>query len=220
MISPYRFILKQQTLWLSPQRAIYWEDEKALILSDLHLGKSGHFRKHGIGIPQDIFKEDLHRLFALIQYHKPHQLIIAGDMFHSHANREMDFFLKWRNDLSQISILLIKGNHDILSNDFYHHAGISVIDEKYSSGCFCFTHDIESFCEEKTDTFYTFSGHIHPGIRVRGGGKQSLMLPCYYFAPTFAILPAFSLFTGLAKVKPSKDDNIFAMVENQIMQLQ
>jgi hypothetical protein len=41
------FYFREQHFWLSPERVIYWEDEKALILSDSHFGKTGHFRKSG-----------------------------------------------------------------------------------------------------------------------------------------------------------------------------
>ena len=30
---------------------MFWEEEKALIVSDLHFGKTGHFRKSGIAVP-------------------------------------------------------------------------------------------------------------------------------------------------------------------------
>ncbi len=56
-------------------------------------------------MPQNIFKEDLQRLFAQIQFFKPETLLIAGDMFHSHANKEIDLFLKWRNDLGEIEFI-------------------------------------------------------------------------------------------------------------------
>jgi len=102
MSAPYKFILNKQTLWLSPERCILWEDQRALILSDLHFGKSGHFRKSGIAIPQNVFKEDLQRLFAQIQFFNPDQLLIVGDFFHSSLNKEIDMFLKWRNDLSHL----------------------------------------------------------------------------------------------------------------------
>jgi DNA ligase-associated metallophosphoesterase len=218
MFSPHRFIFHKQTLWLSPARCIFWEEEKALILSDLHFGKTGHFRKSGIGVPQNIYKEDLHRLFTQIQFFKPSTLLIAGDMFHSHANKEIDFFLKWRNDIAGISIFLIKGNHDVLTNKFYEEANIKVPGKKLSIKKFCFTHDFALECE--TDgALFTFSGHIHPGIRVNGNGKQSFMLPCFYFSDTYAVLPAFSLFTGLYKVIPKKRDNVFALVENQVIKM-
>ena len=189
------------------------------MLSDLHFGKSGHFRKSGIGVPQNVYKEDLQRLFSQIQFFKPRLLLIAGDMFHSHANKEVDFFLKWRNDLPDLIIHLIKGNHDVLSNKFYDKANIEVAKQKLSICNFCFTHDITVACDEEKDLF-TFSGHIHPGIKMRGVGKQALRLPCFYFTDKYAVLPAFSLFTGLYKMTPKKTDKVFALVENQVIKMQ
>ncbi|MDQ2718537.1 MAG: ligase-associated DNA damage response endonuclease PdeM [Bacteroidota bacterium] len=220
MLTPVHFVFHQQTLWLSPARCIFWEEKSALILSDVHFGKSGHFRKSGIGIPQNIFKEDLQRLFSQIQFFKPKILLIAGDMFHSSANREIDFFLKWRNDIPNVEFYLIRGNHDILSKKFYQDANIKVFENKLSIGSFCFTHDISSSCDDQDDKLFTFSGHIHPGIKMKGLGNQSIMLPCFYFGEKYAVLPAFSAFTGLAKIKPLKTDHVFALVENRIIKIQ
>ena len=212
--------MNEQTLWLSAERCIYWEEEKSLILSDLHLGKSGHFRKSGIAVPQNVFKEDLQRLFALIQFFKPTQLLIVGDLFHSHANKEMEMFLKWRNDLVDLKFRLIRGNHDILTKKFYEQAGIEVTKQKLSINNFCFTHDINESCEEEADnTNFTFSGHVHPGIKMSGQGRQQLYFPCFYFTKDYAILPAFGRFTGLFNISPKKNDKIFALVENNIVKI-
>jgi DNA ligase-associated metallophosphoesterase len=220
LAAPLRFIFHHQTLWLSSDRCIFWEEESALILSDLHLGKSGHFRKSGIGIPQNIFKEDLQKLFAQIRFFQPKILLIAGDMFHSSANKEIDFFLKWRNDFPNVTFKLIRGNHDILPAQFYEEANIEVAENKLLIGDFCFTHDIESACNDEKNNHFTFSGHIHPGIKMNGPGNQSLMLPCFYFSREYAVLPAFSAFTGLAKIKPSTSDHVFALLKTGVMQLQ
>ena len=59
MRPPLKHILLDQTLWLSAERAVFWEEEQSLILADLHFGKTGHFRKSGIGVPQTIYREDL-----------------------------------------------------------------------------------------------------------------------------------------------------------------
>jgi len=216
--APVRFLLRQQTLWLSSSRCIFWEEESILILSDLHFGKSGHFRKSGIGIPQSIYKEDLQKLFSQIQFFKPKIVLIAGDMFHSSENKEIEFFLKWRNDLPHVRFYLVRGNHDILPQIFYKEANIEIFENKISIGNFCFTHDINSVCND--EELFTFSGHIHPGIKMNGSGNQSLMLPCFYFGKKYAVLPAFSAFTGLAKIKPLKADTVFALVENSIIKMQ
>ena len=125
---------------LSAGRCIFWEEEKALILSDLHFGKTGHFRKHGIAVPQTIFKEDMQRLTAQVQYFKAAQLIIVGDLFHSHANKEMELFLKWRTDFAQLNIKLIIGNHDILTKTWYNEANITCIRDQWQTGPFIFAH--------------------------------------------------------------------------------
>ena len=216
MAAPVRFIFHHQTLWLSAARCIFWEEEKSLILSDLHFGKSGHFRKSGIGIPQNIFKEDLQRLFAQMQFFKPEKLLITGDMFHSKENKEADFFLKWRKDFPETEIHLVRGNHDILTSSFYQKANIRVFESKLKIKDFCFTHDAES-CNDES---FTFSGHIHPGIKMKGLANQSVMLPCFYFGKKYAVLPAFSAFTGLAKIHPTRQDHVFALVENSVMKIQ
>lgn len=202
---------------LSAGRCIFWEEEKALILSDLHFGKTGHFRKHGIAVPQTIFKEDMQRLTAQVQYFKAAQLIIVGDLFHSHANKEMDLFLKWRNDFAQLTIKLVIGNHDILPAAWYTGAGITCIKDQLQTGPFIFTHD-KAECNSAADC-YIFSGHIHPAIALFGNAKQSLKFPCFYFTKTYAVLPAFGRFTGMHTVVPAKGDQVFALVENKIIML-
>ena len=202
-------------LLLTTGRCIFWENEKALILSDLHLGKAGHFRKSGIAIPQSVYKADLHRLLEEIQYFKPAYIIIIGDLFHSTANKEHLLFEKWRADFSTI-IHLVKGNHDILDNQWYADTGIIVHEQQLTISDFSFSHDIE--CRPVTG--YCFSGHIHPGIVLKGMGRQSLRMACFYFSGDHAILPAFGKFTGLATINPEKDDHVFAIVEDNIVKVQ
>ncbi|MEO5683850.1 MAG: ligase-associated DNA damage response endonuclease PdeM [Chitinophagaceae bacterium] len=208
----------QQNFWLSPERMLFWEEQQALIVSDLHFGKTGHFRKEGIPVPQSVYKEDLQRLVSQLQFFQPRQLIVVGDMFHSRANKELDWFKKWREDFPALEINLIMGNHDILKRQWYTEAGINIIYHQLLISEFSFMHDINSASDELTLSSYIFSGHIHPGIRISGAGKQSLHFPCFYFTPAFCVLPAFSRFTGLAMVKPAAEDNVFAIVNQTIMQ--
>jgi uncharacterized protein len=235
MQAPFKHIVADQTLWLSPSRIIYWEDEQAVIISDLHFGKTGHFRKSGIAIPQSAFRNDMQRLFEQIQHFQPRKLIIVGDMFHSKANKELDFFLKWRNDHSHLEIILVKGNHDILQTDWYEQSCIQLTNPSLYIKEFCFVHDLAIFqnpekaagsvptipaVQKTKPEHYYFTGHIHPGILIRGLGKQSLRFPCFYFGEQYAILPAFGNFTGFSLIEPSSRENVFAIVENKIIQIQ
>ncbi|MEO6405662.1 MAG: ligase-associated DNA damage response endonuclease PdeM [Ferruginibacter sp.] len=212
------YLLHGNHLLLTSNRTIFWEEKSTLVLSDLHLGKSGHFRKSGIAIPQNIFKEDMQRLLSEVQFFNAKELIIVGDLFHSDFNKEHDMFLRWRNDLPGIKIHLVKGNHDILKKDWYADAEIFVHEDILKIENLLFTHDIEKCSND--DGCYCISGHIHPGISLHGMGKQSLRFPCFYFGKKYAVLPAFGKFTGTFPVKPQTGDAVFALVENNIMQLQ
>jgi uncharacterized protein len=219
MRNPVPYKIQRQQLWLSGDRSVFWEEEKALILTDSHFGKTGHFRKSGIGVPQSVFREDLQRLVAQIQHFQPRQLIIVGDMFHSHANKELELFLKWRSDLPDLVIHLVEGNHDILKEDWYGLAGIRLSRPDLLMSHFQFVHDITDHVFTD-DSPYHFSGHIHPGIRLNGSAKQSLCFPCFYFGKYYAVLPAFSRFTGVAIIRPEPGENVFAIVNDDLVQLQ
>lgn len=219
MQNPVRHTIHNNSFWLSAQRCIFWEEEKALILSDLHFGKTGHFRKAGIAVPQAVYKDDLHRLVSTIQHFNATQLIIVGDLFHSHANKEFDLFKRWRSDLSQVSMRLIKGNHDILHDEWYRESGMEVHEEELKIHRFCFRHDADPETSGEKAGEYTFSGHIHPGVSIRGMAKQSLHFPCFYFTSTQCVLPAFSRFTGTYTIEPKKGDSVFAIVEDRLVGL-
>jgi uncharacterized protein len=217
MQAPQKFLLHEQTLWLSGERCIYWEEKKLLILSDLHLGKTGHFRKEGIGVPQNMFKEDMQRLGALIQFFKPERLLVVGDFFHSYANKEHDYFEKWRNDFATTGISLVMGNHDILQQEFYSRNNIDITGLHHLEDDFLFTHDIADIVV--TGEHYIFSGHIHPGILLTGAGRQSMQLPCFYFGKNYAVLPAFGKFTGTKLMEPEKGATIFAIAGGKVFKL-
>jgi uncharacterized protein len=235
MNAPLQHKHHQQTLWLSAERTIFWEEESTLIISDLHFGKSGHFRKSGIAIPQSVFKNDMQRLFGQIQHYRPARIIIVGDMFHSKENLELDFFLKWRNDHAFVDIHLVKGNHDILKESWYAEASIQLSPQKLCVQNFHFVHDLAHIAKHEAVTAnsdatpveevpkaspYYFTGHLHPGIRLRGLGRQALQFPCFYFGESHAILPAFGTFTGLAIIRPEEHETVFAIVDNQVIQIQ
>lgn len=212
-------IIAGQHLIMSGERALFWESESTLIIADLHIGKTGHFRKEGIGVPAAIYKDDLHRLLSQILFFKAERLIIVGDLSHSIANRELDLFRKWRKDFPSLEVHLAKGNHDILDNRWYEEADIMVHNAPLPLYPFLFAHDIAQVTATAQD-LYAFAGHIHPSVTIRGKGRQSLRLPCFYFTRTHCILPAFSRFTGSYQVRPEAGENVFGIVEKEVLPLQ
>lgn len=199
--------------WLHPNRLMYWEDQNILIGSDLHLGKTGHFRKAGIAMPAQVYREDLQRLFDAVQQFKPKKLLIVGDLFHSEANKELEWFIRWRNDFPQVDFHLVKGNHDLFRNDWYEKNGLSVCSDFELAGL-RFLHDPSPstvVVQPVTESLPTISGHLHPGVSISGGSRQTLRFPCFYFTENQCILPAFSMFTGIFSIKPNKGEQVFVI---------
>jgi len=208
--------IRNQQLALLPQKALFWPDKKYLILSDLHLGKTGHFRKSGIAAPGKANLKNLDRLSKLIDFSEPQKLIILGDLFHSSANREWFQFEEWRKTLPDLNIVLVSGNHDQLHTSFYRSADIEVID-RMELGDFLLVHDAADLQEKSDKTI--ISGHIHPGVKLKGKGKQRLRLPCFSVSDQEIILPAFGEFTGLHIIQPDESRKLFPVVENRVIDL-
>ncbi|WP_316822710.1 ligase-associated DNA damage response endonuclease PdeM [Pedobacter gandavensis] len=204
-----------QTLILDPERAIFWQEQRILIISDLHIGKPAHFRKHGIQVPSTLADQDLQRLHAIIEMYKPQIVLITGDLFHHQFNTDVEVFSEWKSAFKAIRFLLIKGNHDKLLEKNYLNLGIEVYEKEMICPPFRFIHDHP----DDENEYYTISGHIHPGVTVHGKARQRLNLPCFYFGATYAVLPAFSAFTGLSMMKPQKGDQFYAITPERIIQI-
>ena len=208
--------IRNQQLALLPQKALFWIEKKYLILSDLHLGKTGHFRKSGIAAPGKANLKNIERLSSLVNDIQPKKILFLGDLFHSSANREWFQFEEWRKTFPELSIILVTGNHDQLHSSFYQSADIEVIDRLELEN-FLFVHDASDL--QKSSDTTIISGHIHPGVKLKGKGKQKLRLPCYSISDHQIILPAFGEFTGLHIIQPDENRKIFLIVENSVIDL-
>ncbi len=197
---------------------MYWERTQTLICSDLHLGKTGHFRKEGIAVPQGVYREDLNRLFDAIQFYKPKTVLMVGDLFHSKANKEWDWFARWRLDFPMIQFLLVQGNHDRLPTSFADKMALQVV-PWWLQDDFLFIHNPEEEMPAGLQPKAIISGHVHPAILVPASVRQKVRLPCFYFSENQCLLPAFSHFTGTFILKLKKADVVFALSGNDIIRV-
>lgn len=201
---------------LDAQKVVFWEENKCLIVSDTHIGKAQHFRKSGIPIPRAVEDENLKRLGRLIKKYNPDELLILGDLFHSEHNFAIELFQVFRNIHSNIKFILVHGNHDILEEQVYENIGVECAGTELTSNSFLFTHEPN---EEIPENFINVFGHIHPGVRLRGRGKNSLKLPCFHWKKNQFVMPAFGGFTGLHCLPGLKEDRIYACVEDEVVDL-
>ena len=80
-------------------------------------------------------------------------------------------------------------------------------------GVFDLYHDLPKKQQER----YVLSGHIHPGVKIKGKARQIITLPCFYFGQTNAVLPAFGKFTGKATIKLKEQEISFAVAGKKIV---
>ena len=198
---------------LFPQKAIFWRSQSELLLSDLHLGKINHFRKAGIAVPSKANDHNLEVLLDVIALCNPKRIVCLGDLFHSHYNEEWEVFGEVVKHYSHITFELVQGNHDIMGNYQYARKNIHVHDSLVI-GKFLLTHHPLELIPEG---MYNIAGHIHPGVLLRGKGRQAMTLPCFFFSDRQALLPAFGKFTGLARIAPKKQDRIYIVAEDKVM---
>lgn len=209
--------LPESEFELLPDKAALWQATHSLIVSDIHIGKAAHFRKHGIALPNAVNSENLWRLANLLLDTQARRLLILGDLVHSAHNQEWEQFVDFRANFPQLEVVLIRGNHDILAGHHYQMAEITCRTEMYEGG-FYFTHDPASDRREqnKNAQHYQLSGHLHPAIVLRGTARQSLRLPCFWFGENQGVLPAFGSFTGTKAICPVKNDRIYAIGEGRV----
>ncbi len=216
--SNIEYTVQQQKLVLLAEKAIWWTEEKMLLVADIHLGKVGHFRQAGIPIPTQIPHQDLHVLSRLVQQWQAHSLTILGDLFHSKLNNEWLIFEEWCKKHKDLAINLIKGNHDIIPTSLFESQHIQVFPTSWVKSPFIFSH-VPLAKHELEEGLYNLCGHLHPAITLNGRGKQSLRLPCFYFGQNQGYLPAFGQFTGMANITAKQGDAVFGIVDKKVMRI-
>ncbi|AWI24687.1 ligase-associated DNA damage response endonuclease PdeM [Flavobacterium pallidum] len=204
--------IRNNTFILHPSAALFWQEKNTLLISDVHLGKVSHFRKHGMAIPENAVAMNFHRLDGVLDFFSPEAVIFMGDLFHSKKNREWELFDGWVKS-AEAKIILVAGNHDIISQQHYDDLGVLVLKEILTDG-FLLTHH-----PEQRDDLFNICGHIHPAIELRGIGKQFMKLPCFFQRENQMILPAFGEFTGTYVLIPETDDCVYAIAKDRIVKV-
>lgn len=209
--------IRNNTFLLLPQKAIYWKEQKTVLVSDLHIGKIAHFRKAGIAVPQEGSQNNFTRLDEIIAATNPTNILFVGDLFHSDVNQEWDQFCAWRKLYPTIKMDIVLGNHDRLPENFCEDYQIDIHPTELIIGPFTFTHHPR---EEFIGDEYVISGHVHPVVSLGGTARQHVTVPCFYFGTQQAILPSFGYFTGGYAIDISGTDTVIAVAQNKLFAIQ
>ena len=180
--------------------ALFWQEQRLLVVSDLHLEKGSSFARRGVLLPPYDTVATLSRLAAVIARHDPRMVIALGDSFHdsdaherlSAPDREALVAMQARRDWIWIS-----GNHDpALPSDL----GGTVANE-VAIGPIAFRH-------EPTGAAGEIAGHLHPKARVPTRGR-SIERRCFVSDGERAVMPAFGAYTGGLSIRDAAFAKIF-----------
>jgi len=208
-------------LHLLGEKAAYRPETNTLYVADTHFGKAGTFRRGGVPLPGGHNAADYQRLNNLIGRLMPERIVFLGDLFHSDINAEWRDFTEWRKLHPDIGMILIQGNHDILDSEEYRQAGLEVHLPGFSDSGLMLNHHPRKPEDVSKETKPALCGHVHPGVRLTGPGRQYEKLPCFWLSSQFKqlMLPAFGSFTGLGIIAPSEDDGIYVAASGQVVEV-
>ncbi len=204
-------VFADQSFELQPTGAIFWPKEELLIISDVHLGKITHFRKHGMPIPNDAALENFEKLDQIISYFNPAQLVFLGDLFHASFNNEFVHFKSWVAQQT-VPITLIKGNHEVLDDATYASFGIEV--EPYITFD---TFRLQHYPVEESSNVPVICGHVHPAYLLKGKAGDKIKLKCFHATEIQLTLPAFGVFTGSHLIIPKPQDQIVLVTGERLI---
>ena len=184
--------------------ALYWADERLLVVSDLHLEKGSSFATRGVLLPPHDTTETLARLDAVIARYQPHAVIALGDSFHDREAHDR-LTAAHRATLATLQTgrdwIWIVGNHD---PDLPRDLGGSVASD-VGIGPVVFRH-------EPTGAAGEIAGHLHPKARVSRRGR-SVERRCFASDGERAIMPAFGAYTGGLSIRDLAFAAIFKSLE-------
>ncbi|MBF5089329.1 ligase-associated DNA damage response endonuclease PdeM [Novosphingobium sp. NBM11] len=177
-------------------RALYWPDEQALLVADLHLEKASFYARFGQMLPPYDSRETLERIARAIRGTGARRVFCLGDSFHDRfgAERLEPHAAGMLAALTRATDWVwITGNHD---EDVADHPGGTRVEELAVSGI-VLRHEAKA-----GEVAPELSGHFHPKLRLAVRGRN-IARPCLVVGKSDGeahggrmILPAIGALTG------------------------
>ncbi|MBL9127020.1 MAG: metallophosphoesterase [Verrucomicrobiales bacterium] len=180
------------------RRAVWLEDHRTLLVSDVHLGHFWVERQRGTLLP--IVPEDtLHRLDVLGREYRPARWIFLGDVVHAAARlpvleEELRRLVRWQETEN---VTFVLGNHDVGLPEMLRTLGCTALCTRLATvGPHVLVHgDGTPWACVRPHLGrggYVFYGHEHPALVLGDGVATSARVPCFLVGPDRVVLPAFS----------------------------
>jgi DNA ligase-associated metallophosphoesterase len=185
-----------------PEGALWWADERLLVVADLHLEKGSSFARRGQMLPPYDTTETLARLALLIGRLLPRIVVALGDSFHDDGGAKR-LHSRDRATLAALQAgrewMWIAGNHDPRP----HGLGGTCAGE-LALGPVTFRHE-----PKPGASMGEIAGHLHPAAIVAGSGKW-VRRKCFAGDGHRLVLPAFGAYAGGLNVLDAAFAGLFA----------
>lgn len=172
-----------------PEGALWIEDARTLIVSDLHLEKGSSFAKRGQMLPPYDTHAALAKLTALAERLQPDIIVSLGDSFHDSGGparmAERDRALL-QTLIARCDWIWVEGNHDGRSPETLG----GVVRETLHIGALVLRHEPTEGAAPGE-----IAGHLHPCAKVTGRGRV-VRRRCFATDGKRLVMPAFGAFTG------------------------
>jgi DNA ligase-associated metallophosphoesterase len=173
----------------TPEGALFWPAQGALLVADLHLEKASWFARLGQMLPPYDSIATLSALQQDIERSGATRLFCLGDSFHDKFGCDRlpaDARTLLSSLTGQVDWLWITGNHDA---GFIDHCGGRIAEEVEIDGITLRHEAVEG------DPTPEMSGHFHPKLRLAMKGRH-VSRRCFVASATKLILPAYGTLTG------------------------
>ena len=183
------FSFAGETFEATPDGALFWRSQNALLVADLHLEKASWFARLGQFLPPYDSHATLTALSTEVDRTGATKLYCLGDSFHDRfgCDRLPASARALLTDLThRLDWTWIVGNHD---PGFADHCGGRIEDE-VEIASIVLRHEAR-----RDDPRPEMSGHYHPKLRLHMKGRQ-ISRRCFVVSATKVIFPAFGSLTG------------------------
>jgi DNA ligase-associated metallophosphoesterase len=178
-----------ETFLAFPEGALFWPDQGALLVADLHLEKASWFARLGQFLPPYDSHATLMALAAQVARSGATRLYCLGDSFHDRfgCDRLPEQARDLLSDLtSRVDWTWIVGNHD---PGFADHCGGRLAEEVTVAGIVLRHEAVRDHPQPE------ISGHFHPKLRLHLKGRN-VSRRCFVKSASKLIMPAFGSLTG------------------------
>ena len=183
--------------------ALWLEEQRTLVVADLHLEKGSAYAMRGQMLPPYDTRETLRRLQAEVMATLPDAVVLLGDTFHDRKSEDRlarDDAQTLRSLAGATRLIWVIGNHDA---DGPRALPGDVADELSVAGL---TLRHEPFGGPQIGEV---AGHLHPCARVVAS-RGSVRRRCFVTDGSRMVVPAFGAYAGGLNVRDPAFGGLFA----------